>query len=639
MGRQAVLDSQSASWDNGTVTAPATSPGINKALLFEQRYRRSFLAADSKLNSATILLCSLGTCLLVVNDLRLLNVGLSLYACLAARLLLVVVALIAQFALRRARWPRQQDRACSLWFGAAVVALIITNLTRLPSGEYFGSLFGLGIWIGMAFFAMRGPLLPRVLAALAGVGVLSCLLWNPKAALTPAGRITSTISSFMLIVIGVVSVRTFEEQRRKRFIAEQFERQARRELAGKLRELAEAKEHAEAVSRARTAFLAAMSHEFRTPMNAVIGLSDLVLSAPLNAPLDGENRRHIRAISESARALLGILNNILDFAAMDAQRLTLHPAPFNIRQLIESISAMLHPAAKQRGLDVSIALSQGVSEWMVGDEARLRQVLVNLLSNAIKFTERGEVRLQIVEQADESQERPAQTLAFCVEDTGIGIPADVIARLFRPFERAEGGVRRYSGTGLGLAISRQIVLAMGSDIKVESTHGQGSRFSFTLRLPVAAAPAQTQLPNTSVTLSEARKLSLLVVDDSSINRLVASKFLEKLGHDADLATNGVEAVELAARKHYDVIFMDIQMPGMDGIAASKRIRASCGNGPTPRIVAMTAGVYDDDREACRNAGMSEFLGKPIDFASIAALLTRVIADHSDRHVPVPKSAS
>jgi len=436
------------------------------------------------------------------------------------------------------------------------------------------------------------------------------VLGDPPALEAPA-RLTIMLALVALNVIGVLSARAFEEQRLRRFDAERHDRHARQELTVRLSELAVEKERAESSSRARSAFLAVMSHEFRTPMNAIIGLADVLLDAPL-APA---HRAHALTISDSARALLGLLEDILDFAKVDAGKLSLSPAPFDLRALAASVVEMLRPAAIARGLDLSLDLSPEVPPHLLGDHARLRQVLVNLVSNGVKFTERGAVTLRIRPNGGDHQ------IAFRVEDTGIGLTSEVIARLFRAFEQADSGVaRRYGGTGLGLVTSKRIVAVMGGDIHVESEPGRGSVFSFTIRLAEAAPPsAPIALPRAE----DRPPLAILVVDDHPINREVARAKLGQLGYQADLASDGPAAVEAAATKGYDVVLMDLQMPGMSGIEATARIVEAAGGERCPHVIAMTASVFEEDREACRRAGMRDFVGKPIDLFQLDAVLRRV----------------
>jgi signal transduction histidine kinase/CheY-like chemotaxis protein/HPt (histidine-containing phosphotransfer) domain-containing protein len=598
------------------------------ALLREQRYRRHFLRDDGKQNAIVMAGVCFAYTVAARNDFVLISDTALLIAALASRAFLVVVTAIVLVLLRRARWPRQQDRANHLALFAMMVVVLGANLTRIPSGKIQGSVIGAITLLGVVYFAQRGPLVARV--ALAGVVAVTAIVlaWHPHAAIEPTARLATTLGLVALSFIGVFSARGFEEQRRKRFDAERHERQARHELAVRLRELAVEKDRAEAMSRARTAFLAAMSHEFRTPMNAVIGLSDMLLDMPLG----GEQRDHVGVISESARALLGLLNDILDFAKIDAQKLTLSPASFSVHKLATSVFDMLRPAATARGLALALEVSPDVPECLFGDDVRLRQVLVNLVCNAVKFTERGAVTLRIMAGAGGDH-----AVAFRVEDTGLGMTPQVLARLFRPFEQADGGITRsHGGTGLGLAISKQIVAAMGGDLVVESEPGRGSVFSFALALPSASAPeatTTTALPSRG----ERHPLVILVVDDNAINRTVARAKLTRLGYAVDFAMGGAQAVEAVANRTYDLVFMDLQMPGMSGIEATARISERLRGQRAPHIVAMTASVYEEDREACMKAGMRDFVGKPIDLAQLDAVLSRV-AEERGAAVPLAPPA-
>lgn len=586
------------------------SLGPSLTLLREQRYRRQFLREDSRQTAIAVTVVAVAYGVAAINDFTLLGGSPLLVVALVARGQHLVVTGLALVLLRRARWPRQQDRAFHLALVAMVVSVAVTTLTRIPSGQIQGALIAAGALLAVLYFAQRGPILPRaVVGSLVVVVGATLALANPAAAIEPPVRVTSIIALVSLNLVGIVSARSFEEQRRRRFDAELRELQARRELTVKLQELAVEKERAEAMSRARTAFLAAMSHEFRTPMNAVIGLADVLLDAPL-AP---EHTRHVRTISDSARSLLALLNDILDFAKIDAQKLALCQAPFDLRALAEAVVDMLRPAAADRSLALTLALAPDVPAWLVGDDARLRQVLVNLVSNAIKFTERGTVELRISAR----QHAGEHEVTCVVADTGVGMAPEVIGRLFQPFERAD---EAQGGTGLGLAISKQIVLAMGGDIWVTSEPGHGSTFSFAIRLPASSSPPAAP---TRVARGGRPSLEILVVDDVPVNREVAHARLGHLGYAVDLADSGAEAVEAALRKDYDVVFMDLRMPGMTGIEASARIGERLAGGRAPHIIAMTASVYEEDRDACRRAGMRDFVGKPINLAQIDAVLARV----------------
>jgi signal transduction histidine kinase/CheY-like chemotaxis protein/HPt (histidine-containing phosphotransfer) domain-containing protein len=604
---------------------PARARGPRVALLQEQRYRRRFLGEDSKQTAILLAIMAVVYAIASANDFAVLrDAPLLLGISLAARAQLVVATGIALILLRRARWPRQYDRALYLGLLAVAIATSGVHLLKIPSGRIQGPLMASLVLVGNLYFALRGPILPRAVVAsvIAAGGVALVVFGNSAGALDAPARVVAILALVSLNLVGIFAARSFEEHRRRGFEAQRHERHARNELATKLRELAAEKERAEAATRARTAFLAVMSHEFRTPMNAVLGLSDVLLDEPLAT----EHHAHVQAISDSARALLGLLNDILDFAKIDAEKLTLSPAPFDLRRLVVSVVEMLRPAAREGGLALSLELARDLPEVVVGDGARLRQVLVNLVSNAVKFTERGAVRVEISARAGASGDDPV--ISFRVEDSGVGMAPDVVARLFRPFEQADGGTaRRYGGTGLGLAISKQIVVAMGGHIHVESAVGRGSVFSFELALREAAAARLA--PTVPAQREDRPPLAILVVDDNAINRRVARATLERLGHAADVACDGREAIEAVTSKDYDVVFMDLQMPGMSGIEATAQIGRRLEGKRAPHIIAMTASVYEADREACRRAGMRDFLGKPIDLAQLDAALARVSAERGD----------
>lgn len=582
--------------------------------------------ADRKQSALIIALVGTALASISINDFRLVQSRLALYVVLLCRLLVFLASAIAVPLLLRAERPRRYHRILTTWFCVTAAGNLVSAVTRLPSGEYLGTLFGMAALCCVFCFTMRGLLLFR--AAGSAIGCLSAILlvWNPAAALSPAARLACTLSLVTLNLAGLAAARSLEEQRRKRFEAERHERLLRQQLAVKVRELAAEKERAESLARVRTTFLAKMSHEFRTPMNAVIGLSDVILSSPPQTPRE-ETLGHVHTIRDSARALLTLLNDILDLTKIDAQKLSLVAAPFSLRRLVSSVHESLLPAARERAIDLALDLGPDVPEWVTGDEARLRQVLVNLLSNAIKFTEQGAVRLVISVPGRGSREQPEPAITFCVEDSGRGMSPEVIARLFRPFEQADESTRmRYGGTGLGLAISRQIVLAMGGDIHVASQPGRGSTFSFTVRLPAAAAPLSAPAPGPPADRSDRRTLSLLVVDDDPLNRFVAEALLKRLGYPAEFSVDGEAAVAATAEREFDVIFMDMQLPGMSGIEATQKLRQQLAGKRQPHIVAMTASAYEEDRSACLAAGMNEFIGKPVELSTIEALLARIAAE-------------
>jgi len=580
--------------------------------LSAERFQRALLRGDARQAIAVVAVIALATVLYIRNDLLLLRGTNTLAVVIGVRAVTVAVCMVAIVVLARARRPSVKECAVAVALAAITITTIVVTKTR--QGELQGAVLANIAFLVAMYFGLRGSLWTRGLAAFAVSVATIVSVSAPVARLSRIGQNSTFIAVIAMNVIGLYSARTFEEERKKRWEAERKERRLRFELAQRVAELDEEKERALAMSRAKSTFLATMSHEFRTPMNAVIGLSDLLVGAPI----PGEPREHARTIRESARALLSLIDDILDFTKSDSDELTLLPRRFDVRALGASVIDMLRPQAETGSLALTLEIAPDVPAWLTGDEARLRQVLVNLVSNGLKFTEQGKVTLRIGARSHVNRAE----VDFAVEDTGIGIAADAVERLFQPFEQLDQGItRRYGGSGLGLAISKRIVSAMGGELRVESTEGRGSVFSFTVGLPLADPPS---LPPraTAQELSGPAPLSILLVDDHALNQRVGLAMLRKLGYSADLASNGLEAIEATRRKEYDVILMDLQMPEMSGVDAARIILRDVG-GHAPEIVAMTAGVLEEDRAACREVGMTGFIPKPVDRAELARVLERI----------------
>jgi signal transduction histidine kinase/ActR/RegA family two-component response regulator len=358
-------------------------------------------------------------------------------------------------------------------------------------------------------------------------------------------------------------------------------------------------------------FLANVSHEVRTPMNGVLGMADLLMNTPLSA----EQREYTTTIAESARMQLLILNDILDSAKIEAGKLVLEAVPFSPSDLLKDLSRIFRPIALEKHLSLDLQIS-GILPAVMGDPLRVRQILSNLVNNAIKFTQGGEVRIAASAEGGHGM----TTLVFSVTDTGIGIEPEAQARIFDKFTQADcSTTRHFGGTGLGLSICRSLVELMAGSIRLESTPGAGSRFSFSVRFPVVDSGVKK--PSSG---RQAGSLSathpILIVEDNPINQRVATAMVRSLGLSCELASNGLEAVEKCLSRDYSAVLMDCQMPTMDGFEATRRIRASNRN--SLPIIALTAATASRDRKLATDAGMDDFLSKPVQRLQIAEVLDR-----------------
>ena len=407
-----------------------------------------------------------------------------------------------------------------------------------------------------------------------------------------------------------------------------------REIARQTRELREANVELEKASKMKSEFLANMSHELRTPMNAIIGFTQLLAETEL----DNTQQDYAGTINNSAQSLLTLINDILDLSKIEAGKLDLEEASFNLPDTINTVADMFRIPSENKNVDLHCTIDSELPENYIGDSNRLRQVLINLVSNALKFTENGEVYIKV---NMEKQGPQGPLVAFIVKDTGIGIPAERTEAIFEKFVQADGSTtRKFGGTGLGLAICTQLVTLMGGEVGVRSEVGVGSTFYFTLPMQVDrqvrdSEPAATETVATQEPCREPRRI--LIVEDNPINQKLAMIMITKQGHEAEVAADGLRALNKLAKGVYHLVLMDVQMPNMDGLTATRKIREieqdsterqkykafAERTGKLP-VVGLTAHARKEDREKCLEAGMDDFLSKPIIKVNLLAVLKNLL---------------
>jgi signal transduction histidine kinase/CheY-like chemotaxis protein len=574
-------------------------------------YGKPDLSLENKLfNALTLFICISSIFSLICN----LSLGLSY----KLELVQLFVILMSGWAFYRSRFVRYKEDVAVIYICFGLSAIV-------PGWFYNGGISGSTTLSGVFFIVLITLLVKKryhyIFIGALIVIFLGCYYVEKhfpefvQPYSSPAAKesdlITSAVTNVLIVGLLVGFIKKSHETDKSDLIRKSEELQASQI------ELSASRDQAEAATFAKSNFLANMSHEIRTPLNGVIGTAQLLSRTSLLP----EQQELLQTLQSSSNLLINIISDILDISKIEADKLILHRVSTHLRNCVKTVIEITEPAITtlHKPLKLTYQVDDNVTNYVIADQGRLQQILVNLIGNAIKFTDEGSVTLRVT--ASEISNN-IQEITFSVKDDGIGISEEALAQLFKPFTQVNTtALRKYGGTGLGLSICKKLVEMMQGRIWVESKEAEGSLFSFTLPLQITYSAAELEMQPGEKEAFQYRPLRILLAEDNKMNQLIASKIFKKVGYSIDIAENGLAAVNMVEQCNYDLIFMDIQMPEMDGLQATRHILKKHGEGAPP-IIAMTANVLSENERECAQAGMKDFVSKPFTFERLEDIIQK-----------------